>query len=76
MIAYTLIYTKGGILRPGGDILFIIKWKSDWWSIEVVIINHGISHHDVDGGGGAVSQNFQISGNFPKWSDMASKVVR
>ena len=25
---------------------------------------------------GPVSRNFQISRNFPKWSDMASKVVR
>ena len=61
----------------------IIKWNSDWWSIEVVVINHGISlrlHHDVydedggGGGGGAVSR--EISKKFPKWSDMASKVVR
>ena len=29
-----------------------------------------------DDNGGAVSRDFQISGNFPKWSDMASKVVR
>ena len=39
----------------------------------MVVINHGISHHDVydddgGGGGGAVSQDFQIPGN--------SKVVR
>ena len=49
----------------------------------MAVINHGISlrlHHDVydedgsGGGGGAVSR--EISGKFPKWSDMASKVVR
>ena len=71
-----------------GDVtLAIIKWNSDWWSIEVVVINHGISHHDVyygGGGGSAVSRDFQqISGKFQsgpiwlrKWSDMASKVGR
>ena len=65
----------------------IIKWKSNWRSIEMVFINHGISHHHVyygGGGGSAVSRDFQqISGKFQsgpiwlrKWSDMASKVVR
>ena len=50
----------------------------------MVVINHGISHHDVyydDGGGdGAVSRDFQqISGKFqsgpiwpPKWAIMIS----
>ena len=57
-------------------LIIIIKWKSDWRSIEVVFINHGISLHDVYGGGGAVSREISKRHQFPKWSDMASKLVR
>ena len=49
----------------------IIRWKANFLIIKVVVINHGISLQNVvddDGGGGFPE--------FPKWSDMASKLVR